>query len=851
MRGLVPYAWRSLVARPARTLLTVFGIAIGVAVLVAALAVNAGLDASIDRTVASLAGRADLRVAAFTEAGLSGETLAAVDGVPGVALTAPAIERRSFLAPRTGRPAVSDPVTVLGIDPDREPRVRDLVLVRGTALADPGEAAALVPERLAAAEGLDVGSELGILGAGAPVRVTVVGILAGDGPALGSSGRTVVLPIAVAAALVSPDEASPGAETPLAGITRIDVVLAAGADAASVTAGLEGALTAEPYVLSVPRDVAATLRASSADVRAMMALLAAITLFAAAFLILNTLAMTVAERIRELGLLRAAGAGRGQVVRVVVTQAVVLGTAGSVLGLMLGGLLAGFMATWLRASGSVEIDAPVLAPGVLVAGFLGGLGATIVAALEPARRAAGVSPVAALRSRADPTVAVRARTRWLIAVVGVVGVLAVVLLPGASATPSAVTRTAAVYVVLLAAVLLTPVLLGPLGRVAGFPFALALRLEERLARAAIARDPGRTTLTVGALVVGLAMVVALGAVAVNSRVAATAWLADVVPGDEILTAIAPAPVGEGGVDEELAAIDGVRRASPIATFDLAFRGTRLEAVAIRGADLEADGRLSFTAGDRAVALAAVDAGGAVIVPRSRAQRLGVGLGDVLAVATADGLLELQVAGVVERSFPGRTGEAVLVGWGDALDRLGVGGADAIAIRYEPVAGSGARDDVHAFAAERALTVAPISSVEGAVGDALDRVFGLLDLLALAAVVIAALGIVNTLSMDTWERVRELGMLRAVGMSRRQVWRSVLVEAGILGAIGGVVGSVAGIGIGVLLVATAGGRLEAGIRLPWPSIAFAIVLAVALAMLAAAQPARIAGSRSIVSAVRGE
>ena len=850
MRGLVPYAWRSLVARPARTLLTAFGIAIGVAVLVAALAVNAGLDASIDRTVASLVGRADLRVAAFTEAGLSAETLAAVDGVPGVALTAPAIERRSFLAPRTGRPS-AEPVTVLGIDPDREPRVRDLALVRGAGLADATEPAALVSERLAAAEGLDVGSELGMLGAGAPVRVTVVGILAGDGPALGSSGRTVVLPIAVAAALATPDEAGDGGPAPLGGITRIDVVLAAGADLTTVTAGIEAALTAEPYVLSAPRDVAATLRASSADVRAMMALLAAITLFAAAFLILNTLAMTVVERIRELGLLRAAGAGRGQVVRVVVTQAVVLGTAGSVVGLALGGLLAGFVAGWLRASGSVAIEAPVLTPEVLAAGFLGGLVVTIVAALEPARRAAGVSPVAVLRTRADPTAAVRARTRWLVAVIAVVGVLAVVLLPGASATPSAIARTAAVYVVLLAAVLLTPVLLGPLGRVAGLPFGLALRLEERLARAAIARDRGRTTLTVGALVVGLAMVVALGAVAANARVAATAWLADVVPGDEILTAIAPAPVGEGGVDEELATIDGVRLASPVATFDLAFRGTRLEAVAIRGADFEADGRLSFTAGDRAAALAAVDAGGSVIVPRSRAQRLGVGLGDVLAVATADGLLELRVAGVVERSFPGRTGEAVLVGWGDALDRLGVQGADAIAIRYQPGAGPGARDAVRAFAAERALTVAPISSVEGALGDALDRVFGLLDLLALAAVVIAALGIVNTLSMDTWERVRELGMLRAVGMSRRQVWRSVLVEAGILGAIGGVVGSVAGVVVGVLLIATAGGRLEAGIRLPVESIAFAIVLAVALAMLAAAQPARIAGARSIVSAVRGE
>ena len=103
MRGLVPYAWRSLVARPARTLLTAFGIAIGVAVLMAALAVDAGLDASVDRTVASQVGRADLRVTAFAEAGLSGRTLAAVDAVPGVEVAAPAIERHTFLVTSTGR----------------------------------------------------------------------------------------------------------------------------------------------------------------------------------------------------------------------------------------------------------------------------------------------------------------------------------------------------------------------------------------------------------------------------------------------------------------------------------------------------------------------------------------------------------------------------------------------------------------------------------------------------------------------------------------------------------------------------------------------------------------------------
>jgi putative ABC transport system permease protein len=119
------------------------------------------------------------------------------------------------------------------------------------------------------------------------------------------------------------------------------------------------------------------------------------------------------------------------------------------------------------------------------------------------------------------------------------------------------------------------------------------------------------------------------------------------------------------------------------------------------------------------------------------------------------------------------------------------------------------------------------------------------------VVIAALGIVNTLSMDTWERTRELGMLRAAGMSRRQVWRSVLVEAGILGLVGSVMGSIAGVAVGVLLVLTAGGRTDVHLLLPWPTIALAVAAGVALAMLAAAQPARVAGRRSIVGAVRGE
>ena len=634
----------------------------------------------------------------------------------------------------------------------------------------------------------------------------------------------------------------------LDGLSRIDIVLAAGADPASVEVALERALTIEPYLLSSPQDVAESLRASTADVRSTMALLAAISLFAAAFVILNTIAMTVIERVRELGLLRAAGATRGQVARVVATQGLLLGVLGSVLGVAAGVVLAQVAAAWLRTAGGVTLDGPEISPAILAAAVGAGIVITFVASLEPARRAGAVSPVEALRTRSDAAAGVRSHTSWLLVVMAVVGVLAALLVPGLAGSGSLSGRTIVVYIVLLGAVLATPALLGPLGRIAGLPFSGVLRLEERLARAAIARDPARTTTTVGALVVGLAMVVALGAVAVNARSAATAWLADVVPGDEILTAIAPAPIGSDGYGPEIAAIDGVARATPIASFDLAFDGTRLDAVAIRGSDFDADGRLTFPVGDRTAALAAIDAGGSVILPVARARQMGVGVGDSIVVATAGGPVELAVAGLVDRSFPGDAGESALVGWPDAIGHFAVEGADAWVVRYQPGRAAAASAAVHDLAAQLALTAAPVSSVAGRIGDALDRVFGLLDLLALAAVVVAGFGIANTLSMDSWERIRELGVLRAAGMSRRQVWRSVLVEAGIIGTIGGLVGSVAGLAVGALLLAFAGG-LPSTIQVPWATIAASLVLGVGLAMLAAAQPARIAGRRSIVAAVR--
>jgi putative ABC transport system permease protein len=155
------------------------------------------------------------------------------------------------------------------------------------------------------------------------------------------------------------------------------------------------------------------------------------------------------------------------------------------------------------------------------------------------------------------------------------------------------------------------------------------------------------------------------------------------------------------------------------------------------------------------------------------------------------------------------------------------------------------------ARELGLQPVPLERIEGAVGSALGSIFGLFDLLAIVAVIVAALGIVNTLSMDVVERVREIGILRATGMTRRQVARSVMVEAGMLGVVGAALGIGTGLVAAVVMIGLAGGRLDGGFAVPWPTLALALGLGVGLAMLAGYYPARLAARQSIVRAVRAE
>src|SRR6476646_11022501 len=175
---VIRLALRSLVARRGRTLLSIVGVALGIGVLYASLATDAGISAAIDRTVVDLVGRADLRVEAFGPAGLTPDSLAAVEAAPGVAVAAPVLQRRTYLATTSASGEPAAPVTLLGIDPDREGQVRDLALASGRPLGAADEGAALVTESLARTDGLTTGGTVTLLGPDGPVAVPIAGVLA-------------------------------------------------------------------------------------------------------------------------------------------------------------------------------------------------------------------------------------------------------------------------------------------------------------------------------------------------------------------------------------------------------------------------------------------------------------------------------------------------------------------------------------------------------------------------------------------------------------------------------------------------------------------------------------------------
>ena len=838
---LASLAWRGLLARPLRTALAVSGVALGVAVVTATIIAGSSSQQALRSATADLLGQADVRLRAFADAGFQPRTLQALRALPDVVTAAPVSERQLLVSTAPGEDERVFTLLVVGIDPETDAAIRQPQLIEGVPLSENSPTDALVPASWAARQGLGLGDEL-LLGGrrqGMP-PLRIIGLMPDRGIAALAGGDVLVMSRATL------DDAF---EVP-APIRSIDLELAGDEDGRGAALERVTGSLAEPFVVESADEAAERLASAQASFVGVAALFGLVSLVVGAFMVGNTLAMMVGERTRELGLLRAAGTTSRQVLGIVLRQAVAIGVVGSVAGLLGGIALAAAMIAFLSSTRAVLVSGLPLPPAGLAAAFVLGLAVTLAGSVIPALRAARLSPLEALRPSRRPGRRLIDRLRPIIlgelAIVAV-GVIAVVV-AGVSVP---------ILPVLLALGLLVggavaaAFILEPMGRIVGRPFEWFFGAQGMLGRANLSRDRTRTGLTVGAMMIALAAVVALGTVAESARAGTERWVDSILPGGHAIRTGLPLEVEDFRPTFDATA--GLQVASPVLEVP-AVRETEDGGVetAIAGIDpnvFQDHGALTVTGAARADAFASLRDGGSVLVPRSLADREGTEVGGVIGIGVPGGeRYDFSVAGIVEYTLPARTADgALLVSASDARDLFGATRSSLwVMVPQDDVPASAFASSVRETAAGLAAQPLTARDLAGELSRSLDTLIGLFDVLALIAVVIGALGIVNTLGMGISERVREIAILRSHGMTVGQVQAMVVTEAAIMGAIAGVLAIVTGLIVAATLIN--GGvstELAAGMRLPWGLLIAVVLVGTGVAALAGLYPARVAASLPIV------
>jgi putative ABC transport system permease protein len=831
---------RSLLARKLRLLLSGFAIVLGVAFASGTFVLTDTLGKVFDTLFQDVTKNTSVTVQGISSLGGGAQSdrepvpqsvLDAVRRVPGVKEATGGVSGYAQVVDSHGKAYSTGGAPTFGISYDPGSIQEVLVLKQGRAPVGPSEVA--LDATTVDKAHLRLGDRITVLLKGPARKVTFVGVVGLETADSFAGASLIAFDARVAqAALGTPGTWSSLSIAADPGVsqeelrTRVATVLPKGFEA----------LTQK----QTAADSAKALKKGLSVFNTVLLVFAGVALFVGAFLIFNTFSMLVAQRVRELALLRALGASRGQVTGSVLVEALVVGVLASVAGFGLGiGLAVGLRALL----GALGIDLPkgptVVELRTFLVALAVGAGVTAVAALIPARRAARVAPVQAMRDSGPAEERSLGRRSVVGALLLAAGVLA--LLMGLNGSGGLQVVGLGAVLAFLGVATLSPLIARPAVGLLGLPF-LRLGAPSRLGRGNALRSPRRTAATASALMIGLALVATVSTFGQSTKTSLSAYVARSVGADFVLSS-----QNFQGFSLE---VPKALRARPELAQVAAFRagrarvaGDRVELQGVEAGPLEATLKIKTLHGD----LTSIDRGElAVSEPVAKARHLSVGQ-VVEMVWSRTGSHRVRIGAIYAQSLFG----------GNYL----VGAATYDANVTEPlvaIVAVTAKPNVTADQARAAVdaAVAPFPNVKVSdqvqlVRDQKKQIDGLLNVvtgLLVFSVLIAVLGIVNTLALSVVERTRELGLLRAVGLQRRQLRRMIRVESVLIAVFGAVLGIGVGLAFGWALVQALKDQGIDQFAVPWARLLWVLVAAGVAGVVAAALPARRAARLDILEAV---
>ncbi len=849
-------AARYLSGRKLRTFLTTLAIIIGVMLIFGMGIMLPTFTDAFNKSLLAASGQTDVMITHKTGENFSATVLNQIKTINGIAVIGGSLERTINLPPDFfGKNSTVSALSLVGIDPSVAPNLHDYQLTQGRFLKAGDGNVAVISEKLANDIGVKLNDTMKLPTTQGVVKLTIVGLTPGHALV---GNEQVLITLSQAQKLL---DAAGRINVIEANLTTKDK-----AQTAAIVNNIKAQL-GNTYTLGglTSGSEYATAMQNAGVIFNMMGYLA---LAMGGFIIFNTFRTIIAERRHDIGMLRAIGANRGTIVGLVLTEGLVQGVIGTAIGIGLGYLLGvgitSFMNGFMKQLINIELT-PVVDPSLYVVSIVLGVGVTLVSGLIPAMNASRVTPMEALRPSVAETMQRISRVgtiigagMLLIAAVGLIsGNFSLIALGG--------------LLVLVGLVLVAPALVKPFANLFGMLLTLIFAREGtgELAQGNLTRQPSRAAITASATMIGLAIVVSPGGMLFSVVGRAENMFNKSMGSDYLL--IPPSIVawkGDVGASETLkgklssipgvGAVNSLRYAQSSIQSAALTAGTGDTAISVLGIDPVEYAKVSgmdFMSGNAQDAYAALAADQRnVIVNGILATPLGLKVGDIIPLATPSGTQNYRIVAIGSDVLSIKINTAYISQTNMKLD---FNKSEDILYQIDLAPGANVAT-VEQWLNQIVVDYPQFRLVSGRayVAEFMVQyqsiISGMYVLLAVLSIP-SLIAILNTLAIGVIERTREIGMLRAIGATRSQVWKTVVAEALLLSAMGTAFGILAGLYLSYVFVEglSAGGYMKMAYTFPLAGVLAAIAAGLIFGVIAALLPARQASHMGIIEALRYE